>query len=415
MKEFDFHLLYSWIFLSIISLYSNNLNSMGYSLVDSVKDSIRRGDIKKLEKSKIWQPEVYAEYMRLDFDDQSTPLHFAVCHFDKGGKLCENIAAIELLLNNKVDPNVCEFKGMATPLHFALSAQAVNLLVNAGASVNKGEQQGLTPLHSAVRRGRLEVVKAIIDHKAEVNAETYNHETPLFFAQSYDILDTLLQNGACVNHYSKSGSKPIHEIIKSSENPLSLVVRLLSSGNSPNELKKDNEPIIVTALKHRRFDVVTFLVGQKLDIKEFIGKPHDPLRLGAIELGARKEHKNTPNHEKYKEYQDYYKATGLILERLFQEDSDFAAHSFKDETGNTFLHWAVRFGKEKIVDNLLELGADITKISNGKTPIILARELGQENIYQKLSCYHEKRATELFDAIMQKAQMACSSRGSSSA
>ena len=59
----------------------------------------------------------------------------------------------------------------------------IDLLVDAGASVNLATTTGATPLMAAATSGSVEAVGRLLDHGAFVNArETANGQTALMFA-----------------------------------------------------------------------------------------------------------------------------------------------------------------------------------------------------------------------------------------
>ena len=58
----------------------------------------------------------------------------------------------------------------------------VNVLLEAGAEVNKTNIDGDTPLHEASRRGHLEVVNVLVAAGAEVNKTNNGGGIPLHWA-----------------------------------------------------------------------------------------------------------------------------------------------------------------------------------------------------------------------------------------
>ena len=67
-----------------------------------------------------------------------------------------------------------------TPLHFAKSAGVVNSLVRAGAGVNATDDSGNTPLHLIYGRQRvLELAQALVANGADPLVENYRGDTPL--------------------------------------------------------------------------------------------------------------------------------------------------------------------------------------------------------------------------------------------
>ncbi|MCB0170576.1 MAG: ankyrin repeat domain-containing protein [Anaerolineae bacterium] len=65
------------------------------------------------------------------------------------------------------------------------------LLVEAGADPNARNPEGDTALIAAANAGMTEVVKALIDKRADVQAtNTFNGETPLHLGPAFDVLNT---------------------------------------------------------------------------------------------------------------------------------------------------------------------------------------------------------------------------------
>ncbi|KAG8233136.1 hypothetical protein J437_LFUL010366 [Ladona fulva] len=87
--------------------------------------------------------------------------------------------------------NQSDDSGM-TPLHWAAdrgNAEAVQLLVDAGADVNFKDSEGQTALHYAVSCGHAEVVKILLKAGCSPDAVDNDGEKPLDLANSKDIKD----------------------------------------------------------------------------------------------------------------------------------------------------------------------------------------------------------------------------------
>jgi ankyrin repeat protein len=92
---------------------------------------------------------------------------------------------------------------METPLGIAMSyyhKNAARVLIMNGADVNKGNDHGSTPLHSAATGGFVDMVQLLIEHGANVNAEEPgSHWTPLQAAATMghkDVMGILISHGA---------------------------------------------------------------------------------------------------------------------------------------------------------------------------------------------------------------------------
>lgn len=116
-----------------------------------------------------------------------------------------------------------------SPLHFAAEAgneEIVTALLEAGAEVNAetyigdGDHwqmkffAGRTPLHWAAQNGHVAVARVLLDHGADVNALNSTKRTPLQEAIMFchaPMVKHLLKNGASVTIENDDGWTPLHE------------------------------------------------------------------------------------------------------------------------------------------------------------------------------------------------------------
>ncbi|MBA3954997.1 ankyrin repeat domain-containing protein [Candidatus Dependentiae bacterium] len=114
-----------------------------------------------------------------------------------------NQAVVELLLERNALVDSFSKHGN-TPLHLVLkkgdeSCQSNALrLLKLCSEVNRADSQKLTPLHIAVKKEYVEVVKCLLGANAQVNVTNYFNETPLHFAavsNSY-VVKLLLEAGS---------------------------------------------------------------------------------------------------------------------------------------------------------------------------------------------------------------------------
>lgn len=139
-----------------------------------------------------------------------TPLHFAV--------LGHHTNIVKYLLGYGADVNA-KATGIFedfTPLHMAVNQGyddiVTVLLEKGGINVNARDQMGSAPLHFAGKNGCTNIVKLLLENKADVNAATNEGISTLHiaaFGNHEGIIKLLLNHGADVNAKDKAGSTPL--------------------------------------------------------------------------------------------------------------------------------------------------------------------------------------------------------------
>jgi ankyrin repeat protein len=156
-------------------------------------------------------------------NDHWTPLHIA-SYFG-------NLEIVGLLLDHGADPDAnAEGNNGAKPLHNVSygkyrsqedGVRVTQLLLDRGADVNARRNDHWTPLHCASYFGIVEILRVLLDHGAdpEANAEGYIGEKPLHkvsygkYRSQEDglfVVQLLLEGGADVNTRRHDGSTPLH-------------------------------------------------------------------------------------------------------------------------------------------------------------------------------------------------------------
>jgi ankyrin repeat protein len=133
-----------------------------------------------------------------------TALHLAMCRIGTAD-------AINILLKSGAST---ELKGRneRTPLQYAIfldREEIAAVLLGHGANPNCVDENGLTPLHLAIRSSKIstEFLRRLIDAGANINKEDGNHHTPLYEAITQganDAIILLLNHGAeCKPHHQE--------------------------------------------------------------------------------------------------------------------------------------------------------------------------------------------------------------------
>jgi hypothetical protein len=115
------------------------------------------------------------------------------------------------------EPNV---KGPDTPLHAAVRVgklAEIERLLAEGASVNARGFLGRTPLMTAAFHHRQEAAKVLIARGADLNAVSPQGDTALHLAASHstEVARVLIAAGADVNVRDKTGRTPLHHAVSS--------------------------------------------------------------------------------------------------------------------------------------------------------------------------------------------------------
>ena len=191
-----------------------------------------------------------------------TALHLAATsgHLKAVIVLCESGAAI----------NTPDFSG-DTPLVGAVDAghiSIVDYLVKHGAEFNQVTDNPLSPtvLHLAVRSGRFEIAKVLLDAGADLNARSSSGYTPLMWAIEGghpEIVSYLLDCGAKVTVRTSFGVTPIHEVVRAGEYRKQL---------SNDSLSRD-------ALREIKLTVAKMLVAHGADASARDATGNTPLHL----------------------------------------------------------------------------------------------------------------------------------------
>ena len=177
----------------------------------------------------------------------------------------------ELLINEKIDINKKDHN-KNTPLHAACiggEKDVVFQLIEKGADIAAQNNEEMTPLLVAVAERKLEIVKTIIDMRAEDKEELLRQtekggHTPFLLAvksEAEDIIKFLLETGAPVTDQNENGANAFH--LAASLNKVSILQIIYDSPDGEDLLDEedwnDRTPLHFAA-KHNQVDAIEFLV-----------------------------------------------------------------------------------------------------------------------------------------------------------
>jgi ankyrin repeat protein len=173
---------------------------------------------------------------------------------------------VELLLNNKADPNICcEEKSSLSPLCNASHhgyTEIVELLLNNKANPNIC-CEGRSPLYIALNKGHTEIAKLLLNNKADPNI-CREGRSPLYIALNKghtEIAELLLNNKADPNICCE-GMSPLFSA--SYDGYTEIVELLLNNKADPNICWKGASPLFIASNKDH-IEIVELLLNNKAD------------------------------------------------------------------------------------------------------------------------------------------------------
>jgi len=233
-----------------------------------------------------------------------------------------------------------------------------SLLANNPELLNARDNKGSTPLHSAVSKGREDVVLFLIEMGADIDTKNKNGLTPLFWALDLsrnNVAKILIEKGADISIKGFRNRTLLHMAARSGSTDI--VKQLLGKGLSINTPDTQGSTPLDCAVRSGKTETAWLLTEQGGKLNTL--KPES------------EEYETLVNRALYRGETNFIR---LIVEIV-------AELNIKDVYGATLLHRAAALGRYEIVKLLIERGIDInTETDNGRTPLYFTSKYGHRAI-----------------------------------
>ena len=286
---------------------------------------------------------------------------------DRNGRTALHLASgngltpvVQLLIDAGADLNK-EDDGNRTPLHYASLEgyiEIVQYLIDAGADVNKGDDGNRSPLHLSVYEGNKTVLEQLIKAGADVNKGDSTDSTPLHYAVymgNKALVEQLIAAGADLNKGGDFGRTPLHYATDSGNERV--IKYLIDAGSDVNMLNNSNQSPLIIAIEadEVNIDLIKLLIdtGANINFKDSQGDSPLILAGGQEDLELMRVLLNTPNIN-----------VNIV-----------------DRYGRTALHQAIISSNIEMCRLLIEYGADVNiQDNNGDTPLLKAFKVNEFNL-----------------------------------
>ena len=252
-----------------------------------------------------------------------------------------------------------------SPLHSAAfygDLEVFKALLEYKADIEARDDRRRTPLHAASQDGHRDdpgVVRLLLKHGADSDARKNVEETPLHVASQYgssEVAKVLLEDGADLNARTTYGETPLHRASMFGQ-PKTVQV-LLQHGASLSAWTKDSETPIHLASGSGNFEVVHMLLERGANPTSLTRYRETPLHR-ALRRGDKK-------------------VAGVLLRYCSDPNQ-------QTEDGELPLHLASEYGESDLVRLLLEHGASVEmEDKKGRTAYQVALARGHSEIMKLL-------------------------------
>ncbi|KAL9983845.1 hypothetical protein ACROYT_G006085 [Oculina patagonica] len=299
--------------------------------------------------------------------------------------------AVEFLVERGASLEMTDDKDCTPFLHAVMGGKTRNMrrLIELGADVSKADHQRLSAIHLAAENGHTNTINLLLEHGADANKASYLDDiTPLMLAARNGHLETtqfLLKNEANVNVGDILYRRPLHYACEGDHTE---VTKFLVQNGSNLLARNFNEETVLHLAT--RLDLVSFLVEKGADIHARDCSGKTPLHVAAEKgqsdtvdyllnkgagINSRDEYGFSPLYYAFQGGQAA--AVKLLIDRgcnpqleNADEPSEFLEADLFESTASE--------GHTDVLQLLLDRGFSVDAVSSsGQTPLMAAIKAGQ--------------------------------------
>jgi len=289
------------------------------------------------------------------------------------------VEAASYLIACGIDINAHSLSG-DTALHIAVSlglTDIYSLLISKGANLEVRNMDGNTPLMEAIKAGLMPIIEKLASNGADPNTRNIRGDTPLHIAVAsgrQDIVTQLLRMRANIHARNTLNKTPFQIALGVSSKMTSLLLTK-DRVNTPDDM--GNSALHIALREKSSSEIIKAIINRGARINAVDNNGKTPLRT-AVDLGLLEQAKILADSgaDPFITAVDNKSPADIAFtkgESCIRALFSGTAINARDNSSNTILHLAARFGTPQIIAALLELGANknIRNISS-EVPVDIA-------------------------------------------
>ncbi len=234
------------------------------------------------------------------------------------------------------------------------------LAANSPDLINKREKAGLPPLHLAIQRGHLNVVRFLLANGASPSVADANGWTPLYLAAlrgQLSALRVLLESGISVDQpLPESGMRALHAATESGNN--AVISFLLAEGANVNAKDKEGRTALHIAAARGLTNAIELLIPGHADLEASALRQSENNNINGTTIYYN--YDGTPLNFAIAKLQ--FAAAAMLLEKGANPNPETGLVSplwLAVKIGNTnFVHWLIQAGSVTTNEPLIELAIE---------------------------------------------------------